>query len=80
MKYTTQIEGGNADGTIWQALDPAEMIEDEGTAQEVADWIAQNQTLADSTTNWRVRVWEGHDADTSTEPAALSYNGPGRLI
>lgn len=71
--YTVQIEG-SADGQTWQAVHPAENVSDfDGTAQELADWTATNQTVADGET-WRVRVWDGADADTGTEPTAEHHN------
>jgi hypothetical protein len=72
--YTVEIDASNTSGTIWQALAPAENVTDSGTAEDVARWTAANQTLADGT-GWRVRVWEGADADTGTRPAAEHYAG-----
>ncbi|MCX5070896.1 hypothetical protein OOJ91_34170 [Micromonospora lupini] len=70
--FTVQIEAGNADGSIWQALHPAETVEsdeDDTTAAQFAAAVAADQNLAEGS-NWRVRVWTGPDADTGTEPAA----------
>lgn len=70
--YTIKIEASNLDGTAWQALHPSETCEGD-SAQEVAGWIASNQTVVDSDDSddegWRIRVWEGADADEGTEPA-----------
>lgn len=81
-EYTVEIQayGGSAGSaasgevalspelSIWQAIHPAETIT--GTsADEVAQDVAANQNVAEGT-GWRVAVWEGADADTSTEPAA----------
>lgn len=73
-KYTVQIEASAADGTIWQALTPSENVESDDTAIEVAREVAYVQTVAEGG-NWRVRVWEGNDADTDTEPAAEHVAG-----
>jgi hypothetical protein len=69
--YTVEIQASDADRDIWQALHPAE----NGTgdsAEEIARWTAGNQNVADGP-NWRVCVWNGHDADTGTEPAHVLY-------
>lgn len=68
--YTIEIQASNDDQTIWQTLAPAETIDSDDTAAEVAAEVAANQTIAEGS-NWRVRVWEGADADTGTEPAAV---------
>lgn len=72
--YTVEIQASNADRTIWQALAPAETIETDDTAAEVAADTAANQNLAEGS-DWRVRVWEGDDADTATEPTAEHVAG-----
>lgn len=41
-------------------------------AQDLADWVASNQTLIEGE-SWRVNVWVG-DADTSTPPDACTYS------
>lgn len=69
--YTVKIEASGGNG-IWQAMAPAETIEDDGTAEELASFVAGNQTVAKSGT-WRVRVWVGDD--TGVEPAA-EYERP----
>jgi len=71
--YTVKIEASNEDGTIWQALEPAENIETTQwgptwTAEDVARATADNQTVAEGD-RWRVLVWEGADADEDSEPA-----------
>lgn len=71
-EYTVVVEAGNADGTIWQSLAPAETATGE-TAEAVSEWAATNQTLADGG-HWRVRVWDGPDADTASEPDAEHYH------
>lgn len=68
--YMVQIEASNAEGTIWQALLPAEAVEYDGTAPAVAEMTAANQNVADGD-GWRVRVWEG--AEATGEPAAEYY-------
>lgn len=67
--YTVQIQASGLDRDIWQTLSPAETIEDDLTAAELAQWVAGNQNVAKSGT-WRVQVWDGADADTGTEPTA----------
>lgn len=70
-QYTVVVEASNADGTIWQALAPAETAEGD-TTESVAQWTATNQTVADGD-NWRVLVWDGADADTNAKPAYEYY-------
>lgn len=65
--YTVQIEASDADATIWQAVSLSEDVTDPGTAQDVAEAVANNQNVAYD--NWRVLVWNGAAADTSTTPA-----------
>lgn len=72
--FTVQIEASNADGTIWQALAPAETVDSDDTAAELAAEVAANQNIAEGS-NWRVRVWDGEDADTGTDPAAEHLAG-----
>jgi hypothetical protein len=71
--YTVEIQAGRADGTIWQALHPAENVTDTGSAEMVAyDTLAnQNVPALDDAGPWRVVVWRGVDADISTEPAYI---------
>lgn len=57
----------------WVALAPAETVTGApGAAGEIAAAALTNQTVTDPGDDGpiRVRVWEGADADTSTEPAA----------
>jgi hypothetical protein len=74
--YTVEIQAGNEDGTIWQALAPAENVEAIGdeSAEDVAVWTAKNQTVADGG-NWRVMVWDGADAETDDRTAVATYFG-----
>lgn len=65
--YTVQIEASNADATVWQAISLSEDVQDTGTAQDVAEAVGNNQDVAYD--NWRVLVWEGAGADTSSVPA-----------
>lgn len=67
--FTVEIQASNDDFTIWQALHPAENVDSDGTPADVAADVARNQNVAEGH-NWRVRVWDGADADTTTEPAA----------
>lgn len=73
MEYTVVIEASDAEATIWQAVTPAENVTSGVTAHELATWTATNQNVATGT-NWRVRVWEGHDADPHTPLAAEFYH------
>lgn len=79
--YTIEIQASDEAGDIWQALEPAETVDTDAddyigdstdTAVQVAEAVAAHQNLAEGT-NWRVRVWDGPDADTGTEPAAEAY-------
>ena len=67
--YTVLIEAGNNDHTIWQAMDLPETVTTDDTADEFAKQTADHQNIAEGS-NWRVRVWNGADADTATEPDA----------
>lgn len=58
--FTIKIEAGNFDGTIWQALHPAETIQSNDDPDEIARDVAMNQTIAEDG-HWRVAVWEGED-------------------
>jgi hypothetical protein len=73
-EYTVLVEAGRgrgaADGDEWQALAPPQTTAGD-SAVEVARWTAVNQDAAEG--HWRVRVWEGADADTSADPAAEVY-------
>lgn len=72
--YTVQVEASNADRSIWQALAPAENVTalNGETARDIAEMVASNQNIADGD-NWRVRVWDGADADTSSTPDVEHY-------
>lgn len=72
--YTVQVEASDAEGAVWQAVHPAEHVTGKPgeSAMEVARWVGTNQ-LAAVGANWRVRVWPGVQADTSTDPAAVVY-------
>lgn len=69
--YTVEIQAGNDDGTIWQAMEPAETVMDSGSAEQVALDTIGNQTILDLTEGggpWRIAVWNGANADTKTAP------------
>lgn len=69
--FTVQIQAGNEDGTIWQAIEPAETVHDDGPADQLALDVIANQNVLDLTADggpWRIAIWAGHDADTSTTP------------
>lgn len=74
MWFTIEIQASNADGTIWQALEPAEDVD--GTpwgytsAAHIAQMVASHQNLAEGE-GWRVCVWNGADADTGIDPAYI---------
>jgi hypothetical protein len=74
--YTVEIQASNEDGTIWQAVHPAENIETHGdeTAIDIARRVAGTQMYSDGD-RWRVMVWEGADADTHNRAAAASFRG-----
>jgi hypothetical protein len=69
-EYTVLVEAGEADGD-WQALAPPSTTSGD-SAVEVARWTAMSQDVVEG--QWRVRVWDGADADTSAEPAAEVYS------
>jgi len=70
-EYTVLVEAGDTDGADWQALAPPETTAGD-SATEVARWTAISQDVAEG--NWRVRVWDGADADISADPAAEVYS------
>lgn len=80
--YTVEIEAGNDDGTIWQAVHPAETVDTATWTRTGAEWepsavaeeVAAHQTVAEAG-RFRVRVWPGADADTGSEPAATFISG-----
>lgn len=79
--FTVEIQAANDDGTIWQAVAPAETIRRADprfvlfdNAADLAWAVAEHQDVADGA-RWRVRVWEGAAADTGVEPAAEYYSG-----
>lgn len=71
--YTIEIQAGNAEGTIWQAMQPAETVNDPGTAEQVALDTLTNQNVLDLDDGgpWRIAIWNGANADTNTEPAHI---------
>lgn len=68
--YTVEIQAGNEEGTIWQAMRRAEEASCTGTAEDVALETLSNQNVLelDDNSPWRIAVWNGHDADTGREP------------
>ncbi len=65
-EYTVEIEASDNAGTQWQAMAPAETVV--ADSQSIAALnAATNQNVAEGN-NWRVNVWAGRDADTSTAP------------
>lgn len=83
IRYTVEIQAGNEDETIWQAVAPADVIEanDDDSADDVAWFIGRNQTIADGE-HWRVVVWRGEydptggdvHRDPDTEVYADTYH------
>lgn len=67
--YTVVIEELDESADTWLPLAPPENVDNEGTADEVARWTADNDTMSAAGT-WRVRVWDGADADTDTPETA----------
>ena len=68
-QYTVLIEEHDDSEDAWLPLAPAENVENEGTAEELARWTADNDTMA-AAGGWRVRVWDGPDADPSAPESA----------
>jgi hypothetical protein len=69
-EYTVIVEAADDASDGWLPLAPAENVENEGSAEEVARYTADNHTMGGAG-SWRARVWEGFDADVSTPEAAL---------
>ena len=70
-EYTVLVEAGDEAGAQWQPLAPPKSAVGD-SAVEVARWTATNQDVVEG--RWRVRVWDGHHADTSADPAAEVYS------
>ena len=70
-EYTVVVEAGDADGADWRPLAPPTTTPGD-SAVEVARWTATNQDVVEG--HWRVRVWDGADADTTADPAAEVYS------
>lgn len=70
MQYTVEIQASNADGTIWQALAPAETVDGADSAGDAAMMVGFNQNITEGS-NWRIAVWDGADADTGTTPVLV---------
>lgn len=70
MNFFTMLVEVSGEGR-WDALEPASTRAFEGSAGELAaEVIAQSRERAGQ---WRVRVWEGANADTSGAPAVEQY-------
>lgn len=67
MEYTIQVEMEDIDGNWMLAYRLPDLTDDRDTGS-LADWAADTYPVADGA-DWRVRVWLGHDADATTEPA-----------
>ena len=64
-------DGDKTDLWAWVPIVPAYRVEFEGSPSELAaSTIAGDPARGGQ---WRARVWEGFDADTSTMPAAEHY-------
>jgi hypothetical protein len=72
--FTVEIQASNTDGTIWQALAPAENVDGDTwghtSAAHIGQMVADHRTLGERE-GWRVCVWNGADADAGTEPAYI---------
>lgn len=72
LGFTVQIQAGSGeDDTIWRAKAPAHNVNDPGPADQVAlDALTDDQNILalEDDGPWRVAVWAGLNADTSTEP------------
>jgi hypothetical protein len=51
-------------------------VQDDCTAQELAEWVAGNQNIFDEDQEILVEVWLGRDADTETLPDAEYTHNP----
>lgn len=73
MVYTVEIQAGDEMGTVWQAMHPAETVTvfNGQPAEQVAWDTYTNQTILNVGSVWRICVWQGSDADTSTDPAFI---------
>jgi hypothetical protein len=69
-EFTVLVEAGTNEGE-WLALAPPQSTAGDSAA-EVARWTATEQDVTEG--SWRVRVWDGRDADISAEPAAEVYS------
>lgn len=68
--YTVEIQAGNDEGTVWQAMEPAETVEESCDAEDVAHIAAGNQNVIDPDGGpWRIVVWSGDTTDS--EPAHI---------
>lgn len=63
--YTVRIDASDEHGEIWQAIHPAETVEAD-SADEAAQWVAQNENISAQGANRRILVWDGADADTGS--------------
>jgi hypothetical protein len=75
-EYTVIIEERDEEADTWVALGPAENVSDEGTAEELARFTADNDTM-EAAGLWRIRVWDGADADPDTPEDACVEIGRG---
>lgn len=81
--FTVEIQASNADGTIWQAVQPAETIDTSGwgsnwTAEDVARTTVDHQTIAEAP--YRVAVWEGSRTDTDPSFVLDVEIGPEEML
>lgn len=75
VQYRVEIDATNADGTIWQTMH-VERIESDGTAIDLAENVAQNQSITEGD-GWRVRVFldEYDDEDLHVAEAGPGVDG-----
>lgn len=64
--YVVVIEAAGTDPAIWQAIEAAQVVHGyprHGSADDIAAWVFQNQTVATGPGAARIRVWKGDDTD-----------------
>jgi antitoxin (DNA-binding transcriptional repressor) of toxin-antitoxin stability system len=64
--YVVVVEAAGDDPAIWQAIEAAQVVHGyprHGSADDIAEWVFQNQTVATGPGAARIRVWKGDDTD-----------------
>jgi hypothetical protein len=67
--YTIQIDVDHSGWGDDEQLYHRSNITDERDARALADWLADQYCVKDGS-DWRVRVWAGHDASPDAVPLA----------